>query len=102
MSAFRGEPIDQRRLNMRDRHDLNAGGGRQKEERAQRYLKAYKGAVAYEAKKPIKTTTQTAGSGGMTQGLSIQQQRQRDIGDQKRRSESFKPDMDNSLYDIYT
>ena len=86
---------------MRDRSDLNRGGGRQSEENAQRYLRAYKGNVAYEAKKPIKTTTQTPGTGGMTQGLGIQQQRQREIGDANRRSEGFKPDMEDNIYDIY-
>ena len=101
MSAFRSDPIDRRRLNMRDRSDLNRGGGRQSEERAQKYLKAYKGEVAYQAKKPIKTTTQTPGTGGMTQGLAIQQQRQREIGDANRRSEGFKPDMEDNIYDIY-
>ena len=101
MSAFRSDPIDRRRLNMRDRRDLDAGGGRQSEERAQSYLKAYKGEVAYQAKKPIKTTSQTPGTGGMTQGLGIQQQRQREIGDANRRSEGFKPDMEDNIYDIY-
>jgi len=101
VSAFRSEPIDRRRLNMRDRSDLNRGGGRQSEERAQRYLRAYKGQMDYEGKRQENTTPQTPGTGGMTQGLGIQQQRQREIGDANRRSEGFKPDLEENIYDIY-
>ena len=100
-SPFRNTPIDRRRLNMRDRRDLDKGGGRQSEERAQNYLKAYKGKVAYQGKKPIKTTAQTPGTGGMTQGLGIQQERQRKIGEAKERAQNFRPDMDDTIYDIY-
>ncbi len=101
MPAFRNLPIDRRRLNMKDRSDLSRGGGRQNEERAQSYLKAYKGEVAYQANKPIKTTSQTPGTGGMTQGLDIQAQRQREIGEEKAREASFKPDLEDNIYDIY-
>ena len=101
MSAFRSEPIDRRRLNMRDRRDLDIGGGRQKEERAQSYLRAYKGQIDYAGKQQENTTPQTPGTGGMTQGLGIQQQRQRDVGQQKRRSESFRPELEDNIYDIY-
>lgn len=101
MSAFRSEPIDRRRLNMRDRSDLSRGGGRQNEERAQSYLRAYKGQIDYAGKQQENTTPQTPGTGGMTQGLGIQQQRQRDVGQQKRRSEGFRPELEDNIYDIY-
>lgn len=84
------------------------GGGRSSEERAQKYLKAYKGEVAYQAKKPIKTTTQTPGTGGMVlgrtdskKGLGIQAQRQREVGEQNKRSASFEPELEDNIYDIY-
>ena len=101
MSAFRDTPIDRRRLDMRDRRDLDKGGGRQSEERAQSYLRSYKGKVDYLGKQQENTTPQTPGTGGMTQGLGIQQQRQREVGDANRRSEGFKPDLEENIYDIY-
>ena len=101
MSAFRDTPIDRRRLDMRDRRDLDKGGGRRSEERAQSYLRSYKGKVDYASKQQENTTPQTPGTGGMTQGLGIQQQRQREIGDANRRSKGFKPDLEENIYDIY-
>lgn len=101
MSAFRNAPIDQRRLNMRDRSDLRSGGGKANEEKAQSYLRAYKGQMDYEGKRQERTTTQTPGTGGMTQGLSIQQDRQRQIGDEKRRAKELRPEIEDNIYDIY-
>lgn len=101
MPAFRNEPIDQRRLNMRDRRDLRVGGGQSSQERAQSYLRAYKGQLDYNGKRQERTTSQTPGTGGMTQGLGIQQERQRQIGEDKQRAKDLRPDMDDNLYDIY-
>ncbi len=101
MSAFRNAPIDQRRLNMKDRRDLRTGGGKSSEERAQSYLRAYKGQMDYEGKRQERTTTQTPGTGGMTQGLGIQQERQRQIGADKQRAKDLRPDMEDNIYDIY-
>ena len=41
------------------------------------------------------------GTGGFGVGLGAQQERNREIGVSKRKSESFRPDMDSSLNDIY-
>ena len=101
MSAFRSDPIDRRRLNMRDRRDLDKGGGYASEKREDRQVRNIKGVIDYDSKRQEKTTTQTPGTGGMTQGLSIQQERQRNRGEAKERAQSFRPDMDNSIYDIY-
>jgi len=101
VSAFRNAPIDQRRLNMKDRRDLRTGGGKSSEERAQSYLRAYKGQMDYEGKRQERTTTQTPGTGGMTQGLGIQQERQRQIGADKQRAKDLRPDMEDNIYDIY-
>jgi len=101
VSAFRNAPIDQRRLNMRDRRDLSAGGGKSSAERAQSYLRAYKGQMDYDGKRQERTTTQTPGTGGMTQGLGIQQERQRQIGADKQRARDLRPDMEDNIYDIY-
>ena len=37
----------------------------------------------------------------MTQGLGIQQERQRKMGEAKERAQNFRPDMDDTIYDIY-
>ena len=86
---------------MRDRRDLDKGGGYASEKREDRQVRNIKGVIDYDSKRQEKTTTQTPGTGGMTQGLSIQQERQRNRGEAKERAQSFRPDMDNSIYDIY-
>ncbi len=101
MSAFRSDPIDRRRLNMRDRRDLDKGGGYASEKREDRQVRNIKGVVDYNAKQQENTTPQTPGTGGMTQGLSIQQERQRRMGEAKERAQSFRPDMEDNIYDIY-
>ena len=100
-SPFRDGPIDRRRLSMRDRRDLDKGGGYASEKRQDRQVRQIKGAVDYKAKQQENTTPQTPGTGGMTQGLSIQQERQRKMGEAKERAQSFRPDMDDTMYDIY-
>ena len=101
MSAFRSQPIDRRRLSMRDRRDLDKGGGYASERREDKQVRQIKGAVDYAGKQQENTTPQTPGTGGMTQGLSIQQERQRKMGEAKERAQSFRPDMDENIYDIY-
>jgi len=86
---------------MRDRSDLNKGGGYASEVREDKQVRGLKGAMDYAGKRQEKTTSQTPGTGGMTQGLAIQQERQRKMGEAKERAQSFKPDMDENIYDIY-
>ena len=86
---------------MRDRRDLDKGGGYASERRKDRAVRSTKGAVDYNAKQQKNTTPQTPGTGGMTQGLGIQQERQRKMGEAKERAQSFRPDMDDTMYDIY-
>jgi hypothetical protein len=100
-SPFRDGPIDRRRLNMRDRRDLDKGGGYAKELRQEKQVRGIKGAVDYASKQQENTTPQTPGTGGMTQGLAIQQERQRKMGEAKERAQSFKPDLEENIYDIY-
>ena len=101
MSAFRSDPIDRRRLTMRDRRDLDKGGGYASDVREDNQVRNIKGSMDYAAKSQKRTTTQTPGTGGMTQGLGIQQERQRKMGEAKERAQSFRPDMDDTIYDIY-
>ena len=86
---------------MRDRRDLDKGGGYASEVREDKQVRSIKGAVDYSAKQQENTTPQTPGTGGMTQGLGIQQERQRKMGEAKERAQNFRPDMDDTIYDIY-
>lgn len=86
---------------MRDRRDLDKGGGYASEVREDKQVRNIKGAVDYSAKQQENTTPQTPGTGGMTQGLSIQQERQRKMGEAKERAQRFRPEMDDTMYDIY-
>ena len=101
MSAFRNSPIDRRRLNAKDRDDLNRSGSYGQQVTAHRRARAYNAQNKILANRDQRTTTQTPGTGGFTQGLGIQQQRNREMGEQRRISEGNRPDMDNSIYDIY-
>ena len=101
MSAFRNKPIDRRRLNKRDRSDLNQSGGYVAQVQAHRRAKAYNAQNKLLANRDQRTTTQTPGTGGFTQGLGIQQQRNREMGEERRINKGNRPDMDNSIYDIY-
>nr|BDD45489.1 hypothetical protein 1 [Paracoccaceae bacterium] len=85
---------------MKDRSDFNRSGyGSQ--------LSAYKRARAYNAQERTlrnrqqRTTTQTPGTGGFSEGIGIQQQRYREVGKENDQIAANRPDMDNSLYDIY-
>lgn len=101
MSAFLNKPIDRRNLSAKDRADYNKGGeyGSQ--------LSAYKRARAYNAQNKMlanrdqKTTTQTPGTGGFTQGLGIQQERYRQMGNERDAAESNRPKVYSTMYDIY-
>ena len=101
MSAFRNTPIDRRRLNKQDRGDLNRSGSYVAQVQAHRRAKAYIAHNKLLANRDQRTTTQTPGTGGFTQGLGIQQQRNREMGEERRINEGNRPEMDNSIYDIY-
>ena len=60
-----------------------------------------RGQMAQRANSPIAHTSQKPGTGGFTQGLSLQQQRNREKGAQVRRSEELRPTKDMSMYEIY-
>jgi hypothetical protein len=90
---LRNAPIDRRRLNAEDRAAYNAanpGGGRRG--MALERSRARRGAIAYRTNKPRNTTDAKPGSGGVGYGSGIQQQRQRDSSQEKRRNEGFRPE----------
>ena len=101
MSNLRNKPIDQRYLSDQDKDAYQRGGGAAKQQRALQRAKAYQGQMAYNAKRQERTTTQTPGTGGFTGGLAMQQERFREIGRDNQKAKSNRPDLDNSIYDIY-
>ena len=101
MNNFKNTPIDRRRLNMRDRDNYNRGGGYGSEMSAYKRTRAMNAQNALLANRQQSTTTQRPGTGGFTAGLAIQQERYRRMGQENQQAEANRPDMDNSMYDIY-
>ena len=95
-------PVDRRRLSDQDKSDYNGSGAYGERASAVKRVKAYRGDRAYQAKRPIASTTQTPGTGGMGVGLGAQIERNREIGSNKRKSEGFRPQLDNIYKDIYS
>ena len=96
-------PVDRRRLSDQDKEAYNSSGAYGERAQAVGRTRAYRGRRAYDAKRPIASTPQTPGSGSLNpNGEGIQQERNRQVGVEKRRSESFRPDMDNVYEDIYS
>ena len=101
MNNFNSKPIDRRRLNMKDRNDLNSGGGYAAQQRAYGLARAYNANKKLSQNRQQRTTDRTPGTGGFTQGIGIQQERYRNIGEENQRQERNRPDLDNNIYDIY-
>ena len=88
-------PVDRRRLSDQDKEAYNQSGAYGERASAVKRVKAYRGDRAYQAKRPVASTPQTPGTGGVGVGLGAQIQRNREIGANKRKSESFRPDLEN-------
>ena len=85
-------PIDRRRLSVEDRAAYNRSGGHSRARQAVARTRAYRGRQRYERNKQMREQTRTPGTGGYG-GLAIQQQRMREQGYERRRSESFRPEV---------
>jgi len=85
---LRNKPVDKRRLRKQDRQQLQTG----RREQALKMAKRRRGSLAYASNREQFTTEQTPGSGGFTQGRSIQQARLRDQGQQARRAKGLRPE----------
>ena len=93
---LRSKPIDRRRLSAQDKSDYNMS--RSKKIAGAR---SRRGAMAQRENMPVAHTAQKPGTGGFTQGLAIQQQRNREKGAEVRRSKALRPTADMSMYEIY-
>lgn len=97
---LRNQPIDQRRLSAQDRETYqaaNPGGGRRTQ--ALKRARAYRGNLAYQRNKPVRTTQRKPGSGGFNPGIELQQQRQAERGAEQRRQAGFRPERLKSTED---
>ena len=82
---------------MEDRSAYRPGQRMQKIARA----RARKGYMSQLENMPVNTTDRKAGTGGFTQGLSIQQARVREKGAELKRAKQLRPTTDTGMYDIY-
>ena len=96
-ASLRTKPIDRRRLSAQDRSTYKP----QKRLGAIAKAKAFKASWSKDKQRKQFATEQKPGTGGFTQGLAKQQQRMRDIGQEKRRAESFRPEnsVSSDIYD---
>ena len=101
--GVRNGPVDRRRLSDQDKQAYNQSGAYGERAQAVGRTRAFRGRRRYDAKRPIASTAQTPGTGAFNpDGEGIQQKRNREVGINKRKSESFRPEMDNineGLYD---
>ena len=88
MSAFnlRNGTIDRRRLSTADKQSYRP----QQRQQAVARARAYRGKMAWDAHRERRTVDRTPGTGGFTQGISIQQQRLRDEGAKLERSKQLR------------
>ena len=100
-AGLRNTPVDRRYLSDQDKSDYNNSGEYGRRAGAVKRARAYRGNMAYQRNRPVNTSARTPGTGGFRVGLGAQQARNREIGIQNRRSESFRPDIDNPLSEIY-
>lgn len=83
---LRNNKIDRRRLSAQDRRTYKP----QQRAQAVARTKAYRGAIAQQRNSDKFRTEQKPGTGGFTQGLGIQIERLREIGDENRRAEELR------------
>jgi len=83
---LRNKPIDRRRLSAADRQTYQP----EMRLKAVAKAKAYRGQLAMQNNNDQFRTEQKPGTGGFTQGLGIQQQRLREVGQQNRRSKQLR------------
>ena len=100
-AGIRNKPVDRRYLSDQDKADYNNSGEYARRAGAVKRARAYRGNLAYQRNRPVRTVERTPGTGGFGVGLGAQIARNRKIGEQNQRSASFRPDMDSTLNDIY-
>jgi len=95
-AGLRNKPIDRRYLRDDERETYDASGDYNARASALKRTKAYKGQMAYEQNRPIRTVTRTPGTGGMNTGIGIQRQRKVDQAIANERTATLRPEMDTT------
>ena len=80
---LRNKPVDRRYLSDKDKSDYNSSGEYGRRATALSRARGRKGQMAYQANRPVNTQGRTPGTGGFTQGISIQQKRLAEYGKNK-------------------
>tara|TARA_Y100000817_G_C16818874_1_gene527937 strand:- start:265 stop:564 length:300 start_codon:yes stop_codon:yes gene_type:complete len=92
---LRNTPIDKRRLKKEDR-SFNTGSRQQ----ALAKTRARRGNISRTRNTQQFSTEKRPGTGGFTGGIGIQQQRLRDVGNERRRAEGFRPEGKSKLLQV--
>ena len=74
---LRNKPVDRRYLSDKDKSDYNQSGMYSRRATALSRARGRKGQMAYQANRPMNTTTRRAGTGGNFKGIDVQQARMR-------------------------
>ena len=100
-AGLRNKPIDRRYLRDSEREAYDASGDHGARSQALARTKSYKGQMAYQQNRPMRTVTTTPGTGGMNKGIGIQRQRKVDAAANNKRTEGLRPDMGKkpNIYD---
>ena len=93
-AGLRNKPIDRRYLRDDEREAYDASGDYNARASALKRTKAYKGQMAYEQNRPIRTVTRTPGTGGMNSGIGIQRKRKVNQAIANERTATLRPEMD--------
>ena len=88
---LRNKPVDRRYLSDKDKSDYNSSGEYGRRATALSRARGRKGQMAYQANRPINTTTRRPGTGGQSAGIGIQQQRLREYGEGRKSDFQMKP-----------
>ena len=96
---LRNKPVDRRYLSDKDKSDYNSSGEYAARASALSRARGRKGQMAYQANRPINTQGRTPGTGGFNRGISIQQQRLGEYG-QNRKSD-FQVKAPSNKGDLY-
>ena len=87
---LRNKPLDRRYLSDQDKADYNASGAYGKAASALARTRAYRGQQAYRRNTPPPTTQRRPGTGGLGGGISVQQQRLKEFGSNRKSQFSVK------------
>ena len=90
-AGLRNKPVDRRYLSDQDKSDYNNSGEYGQRATALARARGRRGQMAYQASRPMNTTSRTPGTGGFTAGIAAQQGRLREYGQNRQSEFSVRP-----------